>query len=213
LFAKTLKPETGCFCASQPSTRRWRARNRLIPTPQTLNRKTKSNVLLHTFVRNESRRCSRDTYPESYITEYTLVYEEKSSTLNGMLSRIATLYQEVAREKEATPYTPHPTTRWSTTLSSKVTQPTLGPYVVHIWSRNTPDAVARRDPLSGGGARETGYSPHPKANPHTPSFQNRLIPTPQKEPPHPTRNSHIPRGIPQPQKEQNMLIPTPQKES
>ena len=26
----------------------------------------------------ESRRCSRDTYPESYITEYTLVYEEKN---------------------------------------------------------------------------------------------------------------------------------------
>jgi len=24
----------------------------------------------------ESRRCSRDTYPESYITEYTLVYED-----------------------------------------------------------------------------------------------------------------------------------------
>ena len=25
----------------------------------------------------ESRRCSRDTCPESYITEYILVYEEK----------------------------------------------------------------------------------------------------------------------------------------
>ena len=25
----------------------------------------------------ESRRCSRDTYPESYITEYTSVYEDK----------------------------------------------------------------------------------------------------------------------------------------
>ena len=25
----------------------------------------------------ESRRCSRDTYPESYITKYTLVYEDK----------------------------------------------------------------------------------------------------------------------------------------
>jgi len=24
----------------------------------------------------ESRRCSRDTYPESYITKYTLVYED-----------------------------------------------------------------------------------------------------------------------------------------
>ena len=28
----------------------------------------------------ESRRCSRDTYPESYITEYTSVYEEKEAT-------------------------------------------------------------------------------------------------------------------------------------
>jgi len=27
----------------------------------------------------ESRRCSRDTYPESYITEYTLVYEDKTA--------------------------------------------------------------------------------------------------------------------------------------
>ena len=26
----------------------------------------------------ESRRCSRDTYPESYITEFTLVYENSS---------------------------------------------------------------------------------------------------------------------------------------
>jgi len=25
----------------------------------------------------ESRRCSRDTYPESYINEYILIYEEK----------------------------------------------------------------------------------------------------------------------------------------
>jgi hypothetical protein len=24
----------------------------------------------------ENRRCSRDTYPESYITEYTLVYTD-----------------------------------------------------------------------------------------------------------------------------------------
>ena len=24
----------------------------------------------------ESRRCSRDTYPDSYITEYILIYEE-----------------------------------------------------------------------------------------------------------------------------------------
>jgi hypothetical protein len=29
----------------------------------------------------ESRRCSRDTYPESYITEYTLVYKDKTSVL------------------------------------------------------------------------------------------------------------------------------------
>ena len=28
----------------------------------------------------ESRRCSRDTYPESFITEYTLVYEDKPRT-------------------------------------------------------------------------------------------------------------------------------------
>ena len=27
---------------------------------------------------HESRRCSRDTYPESYITEYTLVYKDKA---------------------------------------------------------------------------------------------------------------------------------------
>ena len=26
---------------------------------------------------HESRGCARDTYPESYITEYTSVYEEK----------------------------------------------------------------------------------------------------------------------------------------
>ena len=26
----------------------------------------------------ESRRCSRDTYPESYITEYILIYEDES---------------------------------------------------------------------------------------------------------------------------------------
>ena len=32
----------------------------------------------------ESRRCSRDTYPESYITEYSLVYEDDSA-----LSRVA----------------------------------------------------------------------------------------------------------------------------
>jgi len=25
----------------------------------------------------ESKKCSKDTYPESYITDYTLVYEEK----------------------------------------------------------------------------------------------------------------------------------------
>ena len=25
----------------------------------------------------ESRRCSRDTYPESYITKYVLIYEDK----------------------------------------------------------------------------------------------------------------------------------------
>ena len=25
----------------------------------------------------ESRRCSRDTYPESYITKYILTYEDK----------------------------------------------------------------------------------------------------------------------------------------
>jgi len=30
---------------------------------------------------HESRRCSRDTYPESYITEYTLVYEDESFKL------------------------------------------------------------------------------------------------------------------------------------
>ena len=24
----------------------------------------------------EGRRCSRDTYPEAYITEYTLVYDD-----------------------------------------------------------------------------------------------------------------------------------------
>ena len=29
----------------------------------------------------ESRRCSRDTYPESYITEYTLVYADKTVRL------------------------------------------------------------------------------------------------------------------------------------
>ena len=27
----------------------------------------------------ESRRCSRDTYPESYIAEYILIYEDKLS--------------------------------------------------------------------------------------------------------------------------------------
>ena len=26
----------------------------------------------------ESRRCSRDTYPESYITEYVLIYDENN---------------------------------------------------------------------------------------------------------------------------------------
>ena len=31
----------------------------------------------------ESRRCSRDTYPESYITEYTFVYEEKGQMLGA----------------------------------------------------------------------------------------------------------------------------------
>ena len=29
----------------------------------------------------ESRRCSRDTYPESYINEYTLAYEDKRAVL------------------------------------------------------------------------------------------------------------------------------------
>ena len=29
------------------------------------------------FWYRESRRCSRDTYPESYITEYVLIYEDK----------------------------------------------------------------------------------------------------------------------------------------
>ena len=30
----------------------------------------------------ESRRCSRDTYPESYITEHTVVYEQKNISLS-----------------------------------------------------------------------------------------------------------------------------------
>ena len=29
----------------------------------------------------DSRRCSRDTYPESYVTEYILTYEHKGSFL------------------------------------------------------------------------------------------------------------------------------------
>ena len=28
-----------------------------------------------------SKKCSRDTYPESYITEYALVYEDKASVV------------------------------------------------------------------------------------------------------------------------------------
>ena len=28
---------------------------------------------------HESRKCSRDAYPESYTTEYTLVYEDKTT--------------------------------------------------------------------------------------------------------------------------------------
>ena len=32
----------------------------------------------------ESRRCSRDTHPESYITEYTMVYEEKMFLSEGV---------------------------------------------------------------------------------------------------------------------------------
>ena len=33
----------------------------------------------------KSRRCSRDTYPESYITEYILIYEDNYYTnVNGM---------------------------------------------------------------------------------------------------------------------------------
>ena len=31
----------------------------------------------------ESRRCSRDTYLESYTTEYALVYEEKHGCVSG----------------------------------------------------------------------------------------------------------------------------------
>ena len=31
----------------------------------------------------ESRRCSRDTYPESYITKYTLVYEDKTQPVRS----------------------------------------------------------------------------------------------------------------------------------
>jgi len=31
----------------------------------------------------ESRRCSRDTYPESYITEYILIYEDNAGDQHG----------------------------------------------------------------------------------------------------------------------------------
>ena len=38
----------------------------------------------------ESRRCSRDTYPASYITEYTSVYEDKGPlTTNGSSEMLA----------------------------------------------------------------------------------------------------------------------------
>ena len=33
----------------------------------------------------ESRRCSRDAYPESYITEHILIYEEKKFRGNDIL--------------------------------------------------------------------------------------------------------------------------------
>jgi len=32
---------------------------------------------------HESRKCSRDTYPESYITDYTSVYEENVAAVMG----------------------------------------------------------------------------------------------------------------------------------
>ena len=32
---------------------------------------------------HESRKCSRDTYPESYITDYTPVYEENVAAVMG----------------------------------------------------------------------------------------------------------------------------------
>ena len=31
----------------------------------------------------ESRRCSRDTYPDSYITKYILIYEDKIKRETG----------------------------------------------------------------------------------------------------------------------------------
>jgi len=35
----------------------------------------------------ESRRCSRDTDPESYITKYTLVYEDQKRTKANLVEK------------------------------------------------------------------------------------------------------------------------------
>ena len=59
---------------------------------------------------HESRRCSRDTYPESYITEYTLVYEDKrrfpqagDRTLEDVIEKVGNVQvsaQRAQRERE-----------------------------------------------------------------------------------------------------------------
>ena len=43
-------------------------------------RRLTENELIVSGRRNECRRCSSSTYPESYITEFTLVYEESYIT-------------------------------------------------------------------------------------------------------------------------------------
>jgi len=95
---------------------------------------------------HESRRCSRDTYPESYITKYSSmrrqnVYSRCRKTFYLQVHAAGTFPQALER------CIPHGGVRPFHQKSTFLTQLTLGSYVVQIWSR-TPRISAGSKPTN-----------------------------------------------------------------
>ena len=53
---------------------------------------------------HESRRCSRDTYPESYISKYILIYEDYPRETRNRSVDTAQIEGWITREDMAEPF-------------------------------------------------------------------------------------------------------------